>query len=59
MLLIGDPGVGKSCLMLRFADERFEPVHKPTIGGDFQTCMIETDDKVCKLQIWDTAGQER
>uniref|UniRef100_A0A8C6EMT3 Uncharacterized protein n=1 Tax=Marmota marmota marmota TaxID=9994 RepID=A0A8C6EMT3_MARMA len=53
LLLIGDSGVGKSCLLLRFA------VSKNTIGVDFKIRTIELDGKTIKLQIWDTAGQER
>ena len=59
VLMIGNSGVGKSCLLLRFADDRFEESNMPTIGVDFKIRTIESDDKVCKLQIWDTAGQER
>ena len=59
MLLIGNSGVGKSCLLLRFADDQFQENFMPTIGVDFKIRTIDSDDKVCKLQIWDTAGQER
>uniref|UniRef100_A0A7S1TN65 Uncharacterized protein n=1 Tax=Erythrolobus australicus TaxID=1077150 RepID=A0A7S1TN65_9RHOD len=59
MLLIGDSGVGKSCLLLRFADNTYNDSHISTIGVDFKIRTIELDDKTIKLQIWDTAGQER
>ncbi|KAL8300397.1 hypothetical protein RB593_009981 [Gaeumannomyces tritici] len=49
LLLIGDSGVGKSCLLLRFADDTYTESYISTIGVDFTV----------KLQIWDTAGQER
>eukprot|EP01080_Neovahlkampfia_damariscottae_P008960 gene8960-909_t len=57
-IIIGDTGVGKSCLLLQFTDKRFQPVHDLTIGVEFGTRMINCDAKQVKLQIWDTAGQE-
>ncbi|KAH0937356.1 hypothetical protein HID58_004817 [Brassica napus] len=59
LLLIGDSGVGKSCLLLRFSDGSFTTSFITTIGIDFKIRTIELDDKRIKLQIWDTAGQER
>uniref|UniRef100_A0A8C0E4C6 Ras-related protein Rab-2A n=1 Tax=Balaenoptera musculus TaxID=9771 RepID=A0A8C0E4C6_BALMU len=57
-IIIGDTGVGKSCLLLQFTDKRFQPVHDLTIGVEFGARMITIDGKQIKLQIWDTAGQE-
>jgi len=58
-IIIGDTGVGKSCLLLQFTDKRFQPVHDLTIGVEFGARMITSiDGKQIKLQIWDTAGQE-
>ena len=51
--------VGKSQLLLRFADESFTPSFITTLGIDFKIRQIELDGKRIKLQIWDTAGQER
>ncbi|CAI0462158.1 unnamed protein product, partial [Linum tenue] len=59
LLLIGDSGVGKSCLLLRFADDSYIESYISTIGVDFKIRTVEQDGKVIKLQIWDTAGQER
>ncbi|KAI2509957.1 Rab-like small GTPase [Fragilaria crotonensis] len=57
-IIIGDTGVGKSCLLLQFTDKRFQPVHDLTIGVEFGARMVNLEDKLVKLQIWDTAGQE-
>jgi len=59
LLLIGDSGVGKSCLLLRFSEDSFTPSFITTIGIDFKIRTVEIDGKKIKLQIWDTAGQER
>merc|ERR1712167_341749 len=59
LLLIGDSGVGKSCLLCRYSDDVFNSNFITTIGIDFKIRTIELDGKKIKLQIWDTAGQER
>ncbi|CAF3930740.1 unnamed protein product [Adineta steineri] len=59
LLLIGDSGVGKTCVLFRFSDDAFNASFISTIGIDFKIKTIELDGRKIKLQIWDTAGQER
>ena len=59
LLLIGDSGVGKSCLLLRFADNAWSDTYISTIGVDFKIHYMKLGGKDIKLQVWDTAGQER
>jgi len=58
ILVIGDMSVGKSCLALRFADDKYYET-RPTVGIDFKIKPMLLDGKNIKLQIWDTAGQEQ
>merc|ERR1711879_906953 len=58
-IIIGDMGVGKSCLLHQFTEQKFIPDSPHTIGVEFGTRIIELGTKKIKLQIWDTAGQER
>jgi Ras-related protein Rab-1A len=57
--MVGNSAVGKSSLLLRFADDQFNENYMITIGVDFRFKSMKVNDKVIKLQIWDTAGQER
>jgi small GTP-binding protein len=59
LLLIGDSGVGKSCLLTRFTQDLFSDQTASTIGVDFRSKHMSVGGKQCKLTIWDTAGQER
>lgn len=58
-IIVGDMGVGKSCLLHQFTENKFLPDSSHTIGVEFGMRMVETMGKTVKLQIWDTAGQER
>lgn len=57
-IIVGDAGVGKSCLLLQFTDKRFRAEHDMTIGVEFGHRIVDIDEQKIKLQIWDTAGQE-
>lgn len=58
-IIIGDMGVGKSCLLHQFTEQKFMSDNPHTIGVEFGTRIIEVQGEKIKLQIWDTAGQER
>ncbi|RLN89702.1 hypothetical protein BBJ28_00011886 [Nothophytophthora sp. Chile5] len=59
VVLLGDTGVGKSSLVLRFVTNNFRPYSESTIGASFMSKMIVVNDTPIKYQIWDTAGQEK
>jgi len=59
IVMIGDSGVGKSCLLKRFSTKEFSDNYISTIGVDFEIQTLDINGKIVKLQIWDTAGQER
>lgn len=58
-LIIGDSGVGKSSILLRFCDDEFNEKQASTIGVDFKTKYMQVKGQKLKLALWDTAGQER
>ena len=58
IIIIGDSGVGKSCLSLQATKGVFEQLYAPTIGFEFMTFFVKVEEKTIKLQIWDTCGQE-
>ncbi|XP_029937801.1 ras-related protein Rab-15-like [Myripristis murdjan] len=59
LMILGDSGVGKTCLLRRFTENEFHPSHISTIGVDFKMKTLEIDGIKVRVQIWDTAGQER
>jgi Ras-related protein Rab-1A len=59
VLLVGNSSVGKSSLLLRFADKVFHEAFLPTIGVDFKIRTVDHEGSIVKLQMWDTAGQEK
>mmetsp|Transcript_49013 Transcript_49013/g.66797 ORF Transcript_49013/g.66797 Transcript_49013/m.66797 type:complete len:210 (-) Transcript_49013:154-783(-) len=59
ILMIGNSGVGKTSLVLRYDENTFSHKFVTTIGVDYRDKMVEIAGKSVKLQIWDTAGQER
>jgi len=59
IVLLGDSGVGKTSIAVRYVQESFSSKLPPTIGASFLTKRIAVDTFKIKLQLWDTAGQER
>ena len=60
ILLLGDSEVGKSCFLMRYADNVFVENYITTIGLDYKLKYIQLDSgQVIKVQLWDTAGQDR
>ena len=64
LLIIGDSGVGKTNILLRFCENNFMTFHltaigtcPPILGIDFKIKTIDVDGKKIRMQIWDTAGQ--
>ena len=58
IILVGDSGVGKSCLTMKGTKNHFEECYSPTVGFECFSFNIRINDKNIKLQIWDTCGQE-
>ncbi|KAK2547929.1 Ras-related protein Rab-8A [Acropora cervicornis] len=59
LLLVGNSGVGKTCILIRFVENTYSESYLNTIGIDFKIRTVILDGKRIKFQIWDTAGQER
>ncbi|KAG6440233.1 hypothetical protein O3G_MSEX001187 [Manduca sexta] len=59
IIVLGDSGVGKTCLTYRFCEGQFLEKSEATIGVDFRERTVKIANEDIKLQLWDTAGQER
>ena len=60
LILIGDSGVGKSCIIQRIGTNSYTKVHEVTIGAEFTTVAAHiSKDVAVKIQVWDSCGQER
>lgn len=59
ILMVGNSGVGKSCILTQLTEKTYNETYISTIGVDFKIYTINVDGRVVKLQLWDTAGQER
>lgn len=58
-IMIGDSGVGKTCMLTRYVDGWFKADNDPTIGVEFGSKIIKSKDgTTIRVQVWDTAGQE-
>ena len=58
IIIVGDQGVGKSCLAIKASRNYFEDFYSPTVGFEFVSFNVKVQEKIIKLQIWDTCGQE-
>ena len=58
IIIVGDPGVGKSCITMKAVKKIFEDYYSPTIGFEFYTFKVRIKETDIRLQIWDTCGQE-
>ena len=56
IVLLGDMGVGKTCISIRYYSGKFSETHEATIGGSFMTKDVELDSHIVKFEMWDTAG---
>ncbi|KAK8897761.1 hypothetical protein M9Y10_015727 [Tritrichomonas musculus] len=59
IIIVGESGVGKTCLLLRYVDNKFIFDHISTVGSDYRVKHTEINGEPIDLHIWDTAGQER
>eukprot|EP01016_Furgasonia_blochmanni_P057196 TRINITY_DN988_c0_g1_i1.p2 TRINITY_DN988_c0_g1~~TRINITY_DN988_c0_g1_i1.p2 ORF type:complete len:286 (-),score=50.37 TRINITY_DN988_c0_g1_i1:238-1095(-) len=59
LLMLGESGVGKSSLLLRFAEDKFSSTFLTTLGVEYKQKVIQVNNSNTLVQVWDTAGQER
>ena len=58
-LVLGDSGLGKTTILLRFSENKFDPSYLSTIGVDLKAKCVKVDNYEVKLRLYDTASQER
>ena len=58
LIIVGNSGVGKSCLTLKAIKNQFDEIYTSTIGFSLLSYIVKINDHIIKLQIWDTCGQE-
>jgi small GTP-binding protein len=58
VVVVGESGVGKSCFLIRFVRDTFDDDTQSTLGIEFLSKIIQTENRRIQLQLWDTAGQE-
>jgi small GTP-binding protein len=58
IIIIGDAGVGKTCLTVKLSSGKFEEKSSPTLGFDYSAIYLKYKGKILKIEIWDTCGQE-
>ena len=59
IIFLGDQGPGKSCILNRFVDDKFDENYQATVGLDFQSKNVKIDNQDIHLLLYDTAGQEK
>ena len=59
IIVVGDSGVGKSCLLYQFAENKWLMNKEMTLGVDYYSKILSIENSRVKLKIWDTAGQEK
>ncbi len=59
IITLGDTGVGKTCYILKYTDDFFQPVHLSTVGVDFKLKLLTFNDQKYRIYLYDTTGQER
>ena len=58
-VIVGDSGVGKTCILFRFTNDSFNPTYVPTIGIDYRIKAVDLQNNKVKLQIWDISGRKK
>ena len=59
IVLIGESGVGKTCIISRYVEQKFDPNEQATYNASFSTKIVNINNKSIELNLWDTVGQER